>query len=46
MLKLVPDSICVILGDEPEEDVVASTKDYQELLNISRKYRFRDQGDF
>lgn len=42
VLKLVPDTWCVILGDEPEDDKIASNADYQELINISRKYKFRD----
>jgi len=44
-LKFVPDEICLTMGDEPAEDVEASKKDYEDLLNIAKKYKFRDNSN-
>jgi Ca2+ transporting ATPase len=41
-LKFVPDEWCFIMGDEPKSDVEASAKEYEELLKIARKYKFRE----
>lgn len=40
-LKFVPDEWCFIMGDEPTEDVSAAADEYQELLRIANKYKFR-----
>ena len=38
-LKFVPDTWCIVLGEEPEGDVEAADKEYQKLLNIASKYK-------
>jgi hypothetical protein len=43
-LKFVPDTWCVVLGDEPLGDVDKASKEYQELLDIAKRYKSRRQG--
>lgn len=43
-LKFVPDNWCIVLGDEPDGDVDKASKEYQELLDIARRYKSRRQG--
>lgn len=38
-LKFVPDTLCPLLGDEPDEDKLIATKDYEELIAIAEKYK-------
>ena len=40
-LKFVPDEWCLIMGDEPEKDKKIAEKEYEELLRIAKKYKFR-----
>jgi hypothetical protein len=41
VLKFVPDKWCFIMGDEPAEDVASAAAEYQELLRIANKYKYR-----
>ena len=41
IMKLVPDEWCIVMGGEPEEDKVAAKADYDTLLDIAKKYKFR-----
>jgi hypothetical protein len=41
VLKFVPDKMCFVMGDEPKGDVDAAKEEYQELLRIANKYKFR-----
>lgn len=38
-LKFVPDTLCPLLGDEPDEDKLIAKKDYEELIAIAEKYK-------
>jgi len=38
-LKFVPDHICPLLGDEPDEDKAVAKKEYEELIAIAEKYK-------
>ena len=44
LLKLVPDSWCISLGEESEDDITSAKTDYEHLINLSRSYtsKFRD----
>jgi magnesium-transporting ATPase (P-type) len=45
ILKLVPDTMCPILGDEPTADVGEAEQEYSDLLEISKKYgKFRENS--
>jgi len=37
-LKFVPDEWCMILGDEPEDEKVTAKAEYDQLLDIAKKY--------
>jgi Ca2+ transporting ATPase len=39
VLKFVPDNYCIVLGDEPMEDLDKAAKEYQELLDIANRYK-------
>jgi len=43
-LKFVPDNWCVVLGDEPDGDVDKAAAEYQELLDIAKRYKKLRQG--
>jgi hypothetical protein len=38
-LKFVPDHLCIVLGDEPKDDLDKAAKEYQELLDIASRYK-------
>jgi hypothetical protein len=40
-LKFVPDTWCFTMGGEPSNEVAAAAEEYQELLRIANKYKFR-----
>merc|ERR1711939_1082903 len=44
-LKFFPEHYCPVLGEENESDVEAAKNDYNELLAIARKYKFRDSSN-
>lgn len=44
ILKFIPDTWCVVLGDEPGDDVEKAAKEYQELLDIAKRYKKMRQG--
>jgi len=44
-LKFVPDDWCMILGDEPEGDKLTAKNEYDELLRIASKYKFRENSN-
>merc|ERR1711935_370691 len=45
VLKLVPDNMCPILGDEPTADVGEAEQEYSDLLEIAKKYgKFRENS--
>jgi hypothetical protein len=44
-LKFVPDEWCIIMGDEPTEDKAKANEEYQELLRIAKKYKFRENSN-
>lgn len=41
VLKFVPDNYCMVLGDEPTDDIGKAEKEYQELLDIAKRYKSR-----
>lgn len=45
VLKFMPDEWCFIMGDEPDSEVKAAAAEYDELLAIARKYKFRNNSN-
>jgi len=39
VMKWFPEDCCIVLGEEPADDVAAADKDYKELLAIARRYK-------